>query len=181
MGYEEPIACDEFLAAFSEFRDGELSRDDEDLFRKHLTLCSSCRRYEEVIDRGVAILRSTELMDSETPPALFLDPERVETPEAFGASGSGTALAVAGAVAILLGAVAWAPTFSQGGVPEVEVSPVIAAEPSPQGSSGLFPRRAAYPFGRVEVRGDEVYRPLLYEYLPLSTRRGGMTTVTERD
>lgn len=54
--------CTEFLSLYSDYRDGLIA----DLrvsrrVRDHLESCAACRRYDEVIRRGVAVLRGAQI------------------------------------------------------------------------------------------------------------------------
>ncbi len=52
------MVCEEFINGFSDYRDGLLSREASDRFARHLDACASCRRYERVLTRGLALCRA---------------------------------------------------------------------------------------------------------------------------
>lgn len=58
------MRCSEFLHRYSDFRDETI---DDPLVRRrfiaHVSLCSRCARYQEVIDRGVSLLRSADQIE----------------------------------------------------------------------------------------------------------------------
>ena len=102
------MRCSEFLLRYSDFRDEAI--DDPRLrrrFMSHLSRCSRCARYHEVIDRGVAVLRSTDPVEASPGfrrtlarrlAAAILRPEPIfAVPARFLGS-----LAVAAAVAVLV-------------------------------------------------------------------------------
>jgi len=102
------MRCSEFLLRYSDFRDEAI--DDPRQRRRfisHLSRCSRCARYHEVIDRGVAVLRSTDPVEASPSfrrtlgkrlAAALLRPEPIFAfPVRFVGS-----LAVAAAVAVLV-------------------------------------------------------------------------------
>lgn len=52
------MKCSEFLSRFSDFRDGLLSSEESKSFESHIEACPSCRRYDEVLETGVDLLRA---------------------------------------------------------------------------------------------------------------------------
>lgn len=52
------MCCEEFIASYTEYCDGRLSAEMRDRFEKHIDACDSCRRYRNVLDRGVAMWRA---------------------------------------------------------------------------------------------------------------------------
>ncbi len=58
------MRCSEFLRRYSDFRDETI---DDPLVRRrfiaHVSLCGRCARYQEVIDRGVSLLRSADQIE----------------------------------------------------------------------------------------------------------------------
>jgi hypothetical protein len=102
------MRCSEFLLRYSDFRDEAI--DDPRQRRRfisHLSRCSRCARYHEVIDRGVAVLRSADPVEASPGfrrtlgkrlAAALLRPEPIFAfPVRFAGS-----LAVAAAVAVLV-------------------------------------------------------------------------------
>ncbi len=127
--------CDEFLERFSEFRDREVADEESTAFEGHVAECDSCRRYREVVDRGVEVARSLEGL---RPRSDFQERLRHRiyhadlTEAKKGRSGSSpfVTLALAGA-AVLAGIGAWGPmatTVFQ--PPAVELPPISASAPA---------------------------------------------------
>ena len=55
-----PITCAEFLARYSEYRDGLASNNAErQRFTDHVVACPKCRDYDAHVARGVMVLRSS--------------------------------------------------------------------------------------------------------------------------
>ena len=58
------MRCSEFLHRYSDFRDETI---DDPLVRRrfiaHVSLCGRCARYQEVIDRGVSLLRAAHQIE----------------------------------------------------------------------------------------------------------------------
>lgn len=52
------MVCQDFIDRYTEFRDGSLGEDDRARFEDHLDGCVSCRRYDHVISRGLALWRA---------------------------------------------------------------------------------------------------------------------------
>ena len=137
-----PDGCRKFLAGYSEYRDGRLDTGGRSFFIGHMARCSTCRRYDRVIRRGVQVLR--EPVEAATAPSLSMAEVRLRATAfereslALGTVGSGVTLSAAVLVALLLAAVAWSPFFS-GTTPEVQMPPVVAGAPPPTSAPAFAP------------------------------------------
>ena len=128
--------CSEFQNRFSDYYDGtgepafvmEVSR--------HLDGCPECRRYRDVVEQGIQVLRavpSPSVTDDFLPrlqhriyhledgPAL----SRRET-----TAGSATTTTTALVIAMVIAAAAWSPALVR--APEVVLEPVVVTQPEPR-------------------------------------------------
>lgn len=128
--------CDEFLRGYSGFRDRRAAPPARRRYREHLERCSSCRRYDHVVRRGVRLLRA---MPSPCPSADFFPrlKHRIYHLEDGGslfdsASGGSAALAALATVGLL--ALAWLPLALQPPA-EVELDPVAVERRGEAGPS----------------------------------------------
>ena len=105
-------SCTEFLAVYSDLRDGELSLPRRIEAERHLAECASCARYDQVVRDGVQVARA--LPEIEPSPdfllrlqhrILHLDEER----RGSRTLGSGVPPALALAVAASIAVAAWIP------------------------------------------------------------------------
>ena len=151
-----PEGCRKFLARYSQYRDGRLDTGGRSFFIGHLARCSSCRRYDRVIRRGVQVLR--EPVEVASAPSLSMAEVRLQATAfereslALGTAGSGVTLSAAVVVALLLAAVAWSPFFS-GTTPEVQMPPVVAGAPPPTSAPAFAPLERLSPpeFGQSDL------------------------------
>jgi anti-sigma factor RsiW len=57
------MTCTEFLEHYTDYRDGLITAPRETRrFKRHLTQCPSCRRYDEALRNGVQVLRGSEVI-----------------------------------------------------------------------------------------------------------------------
>lgn len=177
------MTCSEFLARFSEFYDGDLSLESREAFEEHLAACRSCRRYLEVVERGVELLRSLpspELREDFRPRlqhAIYhVDEERWRRRGPQTLSGTG-AMTLVAAAAILAG-ILWTPVLFDD-VPSVELPPVVAQPPERSSDPSVT---LSSPDRHRGERGSFLDsnlwsqpNALLFEYSPLQRgREGGM-------
>lgn len=170
------MTCSEFLTRFSDFYDEPAGSDIRRRAARHMESCSACRRYFEVVERGVRMLRSM--------PAAQISPSfgsrlehrihHVLDEEANRRDGIASAMPVVTLVgmAVLLTVVAWAPKLRDT-TPEVELPPIVISNPP----SDAMPVRVGpsrfltgQPGSLLRV-GDGLWddpNSLLYEYSPLS-------------
>ena len=52
------MVCKEFLDGHSRYRDDVLAAGEKTRFETHMKACASCRRYDTVLARGIALLRA---------------------------------------------------------------------------------------------------------------------------
>ena len=144
-----PDGCRNFLVGYSEYRDGHLASEDRSFFVGHMARCSSCRRYDRVIRRGVQVLRepvaASAMSSLSTAEVRFRATAFERESLALGTAGSGVTLSAAVVVALLLAAVAWSPYFS--GTPEVEMPPVVAGAPATTVAPAIAPLERLSPPG----------------------------------
>jgi anti-sigma factor RsiW len=174
--------CSEFLARFSDFRDGELDPEDRSVFEAHLEVCGSCSSYERVVNRGVRLLRDIP------PPRLrddfgdrlrhtiysLEDRERSRRHRPHGPSGGGAMAVVAAAVLVV--AVLWTPTLFDE-TPSVDL-PAIVVEPPVTVADGSTDVVRAQGWEGIQLRPSLVYDAdlwtganiLLYEHSSLYQR-----------
>lgn len=147
-----PDECRRFLKEYSEFRDGRLDSGSRSFHVGHIARCSSCRRYDRVIRKGVQILREPVEVPTAAPMNVAEARCRATAFEreslALGTAGSGVTLSAAVVVALFLAAIAWSPFFS-GTIPEVEMPPVVAGTP---------PSTSAPTFAPLETRSPAALR-----------------------
>ena len=175
------MTCSDFVAHFSEYRDGLAREEQLRQAEEHLASCPSCRRYREVVDRGAQLLRKLpgpEIAE-DFRPRLQHRLYHVDAESVLGgrASSAASGLAVVG-MALVFTVVAWAPTL-RSGAPEIELPAIEVSRPP----LALRYRSApAYPFNagaeHRSARPSSV-RPaglwddppaLLLEYSPLAHR-----------
>ncbi|RMH12382.1 MAG: hypothetical protein D6701_13595 [Gemmatimonadetes bacterium] len=169
------MTCSEFLERYSDFFDAADGTPEAQAFVDHMASCARCRRYHDVVRRGVDLLRAM--------PGL-------EVPESFGprlehrllherdaavlrqaGPTSGATVATVVGVAALIAVAAWSPLL-QRELPEVEVSPIVVSRPASY--EPLPPLELFNPvgFSTLERRPDVWDDPaaLLYEYSPISAK-----------
>jgi len=172
------MTCSEFIARFSEYRDEDPTLTDREAFVCHLDSCRSCRRYADVLSRGVALLRGS---GSVVPRADLRDrirhsiytreeEERRRGRHSFDASG---VLAVA-AVGALVAFMVWSP-WAPVSEPTVELPPLVAASPPPAPVHPLF-RTTASGASPISASQEGLWTQsnvLLLEHSPVRGRSSG--------
>lgn len=122
------VDCARFLDEYSEFRDGLLGPDEHRRFEAHLAACSSCARYDRVVDGGTAIFRDLpEIEPSDDFAArlqhrLFHVEEEMRAP---GRTASGVPTSAVLSIAAALALAAWIPALRP--APRAYVLPPAAA------------------------------------------------------
>ena len=173
------MQCSDFLAGFSDFFDAADGSPERAAAVAHMAECESCARYNEVVERGIELLRSIpgkELGDSfraRLEHRLY----HLADEEALGRGGSasGTTVATAVGMAVLMAAVAWAPSITKS-VPEVELQPiVVSAPPARAGTSSVSAPMffQTNPFAPRRDMSEEMWSAsltLLWEYSPLTRK-----------
>lgn len=178
--------CTEFLARFSDYRDGRMESEERARARAHLRECASCSRYRRVVEQGVELLCSREPIPvpDDFRPRLTHRLYHVDDDESLGfdRSSSGTSLAAALGMAVLLTAVAWSPVMRDA-EPEVRLPAIVVSQPSRARptltvSPATFFGDRALRFRAAESRSPlwSDHGSLLHEYSPLQGRVPVTTT-----
>ncbi|GMR14000.1 MAG: hypothetical protein BMS9Abin29_2228 [Gemmatimonadota bacterium] len=174
------MQCSDFLAGFSDFYDASDGSPERTAAIAHMAECDACTRYNEVVERGIELLRSIpskELGESFRPRLehrLFHLAD--EAALGRGGSASGTTVATAVWMAMLLAAVAWAPSLKKP-VPEVELQPIVVSEPPARAGTSSVSATMFFqtnPFApRRDMSSEEMWSSsltLLWEYSPLKRK-----------
>jgi len=171
------MTCSDFLARFSEFHDGDLSLEEQEAFEDHLAECPSCRRYRDVVARGVELLRSLPRPEPRDDfrhrlqhSIYHVDEQRLRRRSASSLAGTG-AITLVAAVAILAG-ILWTPVlFDEVG--PVELPPVVVNSPgAPQVAPVAGPPTRNPDFGSfLDSNLWSQPNTLLFEYSPLHRQR----------
>ncbi len=139
------MTCSDFVACLSEYLDGMASEEDHREVEDHLTSCPSCRRYYDVVVRGVELLRTLpepELTRDFVPRLkhriYHVDERSLLDGHASSAAPGLTVMAMA----VVLAVVAWAPTLKPA-APEVELPAIEVSSPP---SAPRYRMAPAYPF-----------------------------------
>jgi len=168
--------CSDLIDRFSDYLDGSGPSGELRAMEAHLAGCDSCRRYKAVLEHGSSLVRSlpkAELREDFGPRLqhrlYHVQEERSLTDQV--ASGA-PALTVLG-IAVLLTAVAWAPTL-KGSAPVVELPPIVVDRAprfaTPSRNLVGVPVRDRMD-GTLDANLWDDAR--LYEYSPLSRRYQG--------
>ena len=167
--------CSEVVTRFTEYLDGNSSREEEVAIEQHLEGCPSCVRYRNVLVHGSDLLRALpqpELREDFEPRLkhrlYHVDDEQALV--AHGASGA-PALSVLG-IALLLTTLAWSPTLFSG-APTMELEPIVvdrAPRPSPFRSASVTPPGTFSTKNDADLEEGLWANTLLYDYTPLSQR-----------
>ncbi|MDX1396119.1 MAG: hypothetical protein R3195_17190 [Gemmatimonadota bacterium] len=127
------MRCDDFIANYSDYRDGILAEELRAEHERHLAECARCRRYDHVVERGVSLCGD---LPAASPSHDFLprlqhriyhleDAARLTPRRAVG----GAALVAVAGVGFL--AVTWLPFATRMSV-EVQLPPVAVEVPEPE-------------------------------------------------
>jgi hypothetical protein len=172
------MTCPDFLSRFSEFYDGDPSLENRQAFEAHLESCRSCRRYHEVVVRGVELLRSLPRPEprEDFRPRLqhaiyHVDEERWRRRRSQSVPGTG-AMTLVAAVGILA-AILWTPVLFDE-APSVELPPGGGNTPGAPAnpSSVSSPARPAEPASFLDSNLWAQPNSLLFEYTTLYRARG---------
>lgn len=128
------MECSEFLQRFSEYVDGSLDAESANRFDGHLRGCSSCRRYQQVVEKGAELFRSLDPLEvpQDFRPRLQHRIYHVEDGDTLSVDrtgSSGVTAATALGMAVLLSVAAWSPTL-RAPETEVELAPITATRPA---------------------------------------------------
>lgn len=129
------VDCARFLEEYSDFRDCLLAPEQRREFEAHLAACSSCARYDRVVDRGASIFRELpEVEPSEDFAArlqhrIFHVEDEMRAP---GRSFSGISAPTAFSIAAVLAAAAWLPVLRSPADSAYRLPAVSAHAPQPE-------------------------------------------------
>ncbi len=144
-----------FIALYSDYRDDRLDAESRAEMIAHMAECASCRRYDRVIRRGVAVLRDSA---AEVPDLIVKRSGDEDDPAVRAAMrgsepvASGVAVASTLLVIGLNALASWVPLPAR----EMEGLPVAAAEPSPGAAPVSLPLP---PLLRIPRIGPETAEP----------------------
>lgn len=167
--------CEEFLAGYSELRDGVLPLPTRVRLQQHLHECESCARYDRVVRRGVDMIQDADPLQP-SDDFLFRLQHRIlhveDEMRGPGRLGSGATPAVVGMVAALLGIGAWLPALHQAPEPHRLPSVAALAPETPLGRApDLFgpvpPLRPAAELNPVFTSAELSGNSLLFRHSPL--------------
>lgn len=183
------MTCAEFLDRFSEYYDGLLGPEAAARFDDHREACTSCRRYAQVLDRSLGLLR--ELPEVDPPEDLKARVQyRIHVEDeselvGFGPLGSAAATRTIALVTVVLAFTAWAPSMARR-VATDSVGPMVvpvgtAERQDASGADGNDPtvgqiQLAPFAAGQLSAPDDDVKQlwsypnAMLYEHSPLSGR-----------
>ena len=128
------MTCSDFQERFSDYHDGVGDPTFMAAASAHLDACPGCRRYRDVVERGIQILRAVPApaVGDDFLPRLqhriyHLEDDHVLNPRE---TGSATTTTTAVAIALLIAAAAWSPVLMK--PPEVLIDPVVVSRPEPR-------------------------------------------------
>ena len=129
------MTCSDFKDRFSDYFDGTAEPSFLGETDAHLAACPDCRRYHDVVARGSAILRSMPAVavSDDFLPRLQHRIYHLTDGSALGpadAAGSGTTVATAVAIAMLIALAAWSPILVR--APRVALPPIVVSHPGPR-------------------------------------------------
>lgn len=167
--------CSEFLHRFSEFYDAPASAPIRKIAEAHMDECEGCANYEEIISRGVKILRTMPRVDlpESFHPRLQHRLFHIEDDNEFPSKGDNPVVSVVKAFvfAVIIMIIAWLPRILND-TPEVIIPAIIVSNPpkpetSLSNDDWVFPVRAP-----VNLNNGLWSDPnsLLYEYSPMGER-----------
>ena len=125
------MTCQEYLSRHSEYLDGRLAEEVEARFRAHTEACASCRRYDEVLERSLPLLRalpgvepSDDFAERLNHRLLHLQDE-ISRHDRFAGTGAFASLTIAAMIAL----VAWGPVmFGQSAAARADRGPGVEAQ-----------------------------------------------------
>ncbi len=171
------MTCSEFLAGYSDFQDGEAQPDLSRAFESHLSTCEKCRRYHDVVVRGVEYLRAAPLpplcddFEDRLRHSIYTVEEERRRARISLRPVSTSAMGVVALTAIMVAALLTPFLFQP--TPSVELPPIMARTPVPPLADWVgFRSLQASPFARPATdRGLWGESPtLLYPHSPLGKR-----------
>jgi hypothetical protein len=127
--------CTEFQAHFSDYYDATGDARFMAAASTHLDGCAECRRYRDVVEQGIQVLRAApaQSVSGDFLPRLqhriyhLEDGPRLTRGET---AGSATTTTTALAIAMLIAVAAWSPALVR--APEVAIEPIVVTQPEPR-------------------------------------------------
>jgi anti-sigma factor RsiW len=169
--------CSELIARYTDYIDGVATPEEVRAMETHLAGCVSCRRYKSVLEHGSALLHSLPRVELRDDFGQRLQHRLYHVQDERSLSERVTSVAPALTVlgiAVLLTAVAWAPTLRES-APMVHLPPIVVDRAPPGYSvtptSGI--RGPGRQRGEPKLDGDLWDDTRLYEYSPLRSRYQG--------
>jgi len=182
------MTCAEFQDRFSDYFDGKGDPRSMTEASAHLDGCADCRRYRDVVERGIRVLRT---VPGPSVPGDFLprlqhriyhlkDRAGLWQREAAG-SASTTTTTTALVIAMLVAAAAWSPVLVQ--APEVTLDPIVVSEPEPRFVGVRTPSLRTVPEQPVGAMHRGLWDDplLLTRYSPLSSALDARTAMRRAD
>lgn len=168
----QTMNCGEFLAGYTDYRDGTVSWEREEDFLTHMEDCGSCARYDRVVRRGADVLRGLPELEVSDDFAERLQHRLYHVDEERSYAGrraaAGTAMTTLG-VAAMIALAAWVPMMLPRGA--AEPAPALAVVDAVSTYEALPLHAVAEPeyhstglAARLEEVGVKVY-PLPYRDL----------------
>src|SRR5688572_22761241 len=129
------MTCPEFQARFSDYYDGTGEPAFMTEASSHLDGCAECRRYRDVVEQGIQILKAvpTPSVSDDFLPRLQHRLYHLEDGPALArgeTAGSATTTTTAMAIAVLIAVAAWSPVLVK--APEVALDPIVVSQPEPR-------------------------------------------------
>lgn len=128
--------CQEFLDRYSEYLDEEMEPPERERVERHMAECASCRRYDDVMRRGLSLVRQLPPVEisADFERRLHCRIRELEMGGGFGDESTGrspgASVAVSLAIAAALALIAWSPLIWR------ERLPLVPALSSSEGGAG---------------------------------------------
>jgi len=126
------MGCEEFLASYSDYRDGDLSDIERAALHAHVKTCACCRRYDRVMQRGLDMLHALSPTQASADFSSRLQHllYHVDTGSPFCSQRFRGSAALVGVAAVGLVALFWLPFATHVPV-ELALPPVAVEAPEP--------------------------------------------------
>ena len=169
--------CSEFLRRFSEFHDAPASAPIRKIAEAHMDECERCANYEQVLSRGIKILRTIPRMDLPESFRPRLQHRLFHIEDGNGvtnrtiSSAVSVSVVTALVIAIIVMIIAWSPR-ALNDTPEVSIPAIIVSDP-PKSEALLSNDVWGLPVRAPINLQDGLWsdpNSLLYEYSPMGER-----------
>ena len=129
------MTCSEFQNRFSDYYDGTGEAAFMTAASRHLDGCAECRRYRDVVEQGIQILKAvpSPSVSDDFLPRLQHRIYHLEDGSALSrreTAGSATTTTTALVIGALIAAAAWSPALVR--PPEVVLEPIVVSQPEPR-------------------------------------------------